>query len=177
MLDNNVNLEYTHADPIFICKILNDRQIKHGQTHGKHTMRSTSTQKLILRWNTIFEAHVKHTVTLPEVSLLGHPRYVVLGTFVFLHRSVEIHPVDNLVKWRAKSSVGTLYEHQLISPLPTHIYCYAFHEGTWMNTLMRTTHRQSLVFWCYNSVNTNCSLMAPVDIVMAPNYNDVESVC
>ena len=43
--------------------ILNDTQIKHSQTHGKHTMHLTSAQKLILCW-TIFWAQVKYTVAL-----------------------------------------------------------------------------------------------------------------
>ena len=36
------------TNPISVCVILIDTQIKHGQTHEKHAMRSISAQKLIL---------------------------------------------------------------------------------------------------------------------------------
>ena len=42
--DNNVDSNQTNTNPIFISVILNDTQIKHSQTHGKHIMHSTSTQ-------------------------------------------------------------------------------------------------------------------------------------
>ena len=59
VLNNNVKSKQTHTSPIFICVILNDTQIKHSQTHGKHNTHSTSTP--ILCWNTILRAQVKHT--------------------------------------------------------------------------------------------------------------------
>ena len=53
--------------------ILNDTQTKHNQTHGKHTMHSTSKQKLIVSFNAnrIFQAHIQHTVTLRERHFAG----------------------------------------------------------------------------------------------------------
>ena len=55
---------------------LNDTQMKHSQTHGKYTMRSTSTKKIILCWTTIFRAQVKHAVALREHQFDGVNLYI-----------------------------------------------------------------------------------------------------
>ena len=49
----------------------NDTKIKHSQTHGKRTMHSTLTQKLVLCWNTIFSAQVDTQWRFANANLLG----------------------------------------------------------------------------------------------------------
>ena len=64
VLDKNVNTHEPNVNSY-------DTKTKQSQTHGKHHMRSTATQKLILCWNTIFRVQVKHTVVFREHPFAG----------------------------------------------------------------------------------------------------------
>ena len=65
VLDNSVYSKETYTTPIFICvwsKMIYRKSTANSQPpHGKHTMRSTWTQKLRLCWNTIFLASKTHS--------------------------------------------------------------------------------------------------------------------